>query len=333
MSSSNCEWSKNQCVGLNGKKSLANWWDAFDNCGDAASVAIIHKYCGDFKKTNDENYLITLSENEGKYGRENLFCSYLYRTTKHNQKLKIEISKNNLQSENTKMELMIFYTDTNIVDRLTIGSSDKNFLYENVALIELFFYIKEPMNSTPFEILFTETEKGGLQIWVYVVIVLISILFPFTVIFLCFYIHFLLKKRRQSESPNVSTQESNRGISNHTQKRSRLIIDNLFKSQLKQITFDKTIHLKYGSKCTICLEDYKEKDLVSITLCHHVFHYKCLSNWLYKNSTAIRCPNCNQPLESKSTITVNHFDEVTVINVRSSENVVPTIQMTTTSNE
>ena len=93
--------------------------------------------------------------------------------------------------------------------------------------------------------------------------------------------------------------------------------------------------MKYGSKCTICLEDLKTNELISITLCQHVFHYKCLSNWLYKAGATLRCPNCNQDLENKAKIEVNHFDEVTVINVRTSEAALNTrnIQMVTTTNE
>ena len=259
------------------------------------------------------------------YGRSNLFCSYLYRTTKHNTKLKIEMLHNNLHSDNTKMELLIFYSDTNIVDRIILDSTEKSLQYENVALVEIFFYIKHPMSTNPFEILLKETEKGGLQIWVYVVIVIVSILFPFTVIFLCFYIHFHFKKRRQSQA-NVPSQDSNR-----EQAAKRTKIENLFNSTLKPLSFDINLHLKYDSKCTICLDELKTNELICITLCHHVFHYKCLSSWLYKTSASIRCPNCNQDISSSHHVT--HFDEATLINVQSSENVIRTIQMTASSNE
>ena len=40
---------------------------------------------------------------------------------------------NNLHSDNTKMELLIFYSDTNIVDRIILDSTDKSLEYENVA--------------------------------------------------------------------------------------------------------------------------------------------------------------------------------------------------------
>lgn len=336
MSTNNCEWNKKQCSQLSGKKVYSNWWDAFDNCGDVASVAIMNQYCGEFEKNKDNNYKITLTENQGQYGSTNLFCSYLYRTSKHNPRLKMEIT-NHLMTDNTKLELIIFYIDTNLVDKIIIDNH-KELEYDNVALVELFFYIKHPMSINPFEIVFKETEKGALQIWIYVVVVIVSILFPFTVIFLCFYIHYLFKKSGRRHNPdrdNLSSQESNRGLSGHTTGRPKVVIDNLFTTTLKPINYDKDIHLKYGSKCTICLEDLKTNELISITLCQHVFHYKCLSNWLYKTGAGLRCPNCNQDLENKAKIEVNHFDEVTVINVRTSEAALNTrnIQMVTTTNE
>lgn len=55
--------------------------------------------------------------------------------------------------------------------------------------------------------------------------------------------------------------------------------------------------IKGGLSCTICLTKFKEgKSKVSITPCHHVFHYKCLSVWLLTNIDNPKCPNCNNNL-------------------------------------
>ena len=77
--------------------------------------------------------------------------------------------------------LIIFYIDTNLVDKIIIDNH-KELEYDNVALVELFFYIKHPMSINPFEIVFKETDKGALQIWISVVVVIVSILFPFTIV-------------------------------------------------------------------------------------------------------------------------------------------------------
>lgn len=45
-----------------------------------------------------------------------------------------------------------------------------------------------------------------------------------------------------------------------------------------------------GEKCTICLDQVKNTELLrSIPLCQHVFHAECLLNWLLVNEI---CPNC-----------------------------------------
>ena len=50
---------------------------------------------------------------------------------------------------------------------------------------------------------------------------------------------------------------------------------------------------KYNIECSICLEKFKEDiDMISITPCFHLFHYKCLVDYFHTNNSA-KCPNCN----------------------------------------
>ena len=61
--------------------------------------------------------------------------------------------------------------------------------------------------------------------------------------------------------------------------------------QFKHIT-------KYESfketECAICMEEYKGRDIIkSFYKCNHIFHKKCLLNWLKKNN---KCPICNHDL-------------------------------------
>ena len=47
--------------------------------------------------------------------------------------------------------------------------------------------------------------------------------------------------------------------------------------------------------CTICLEDFKLKSKLSILSCEHIYHKKCINDWIEsKNDTMnVKCPNCN----------------------------------------
>ena len=43
--------------------------------------------------------------------------------------------------------------------------------------------------------------------------------------------------------------------------------------------------------CSICLSDFKEMKTITLTNCHHKFHFKCIKEWLSQNN---RCPLCNE---------------------------------------
>lgn len=62
---------------------------------------------------------------------------------------------------------------------------------------------------------------------------------------------------------------------------------------LKKEKFTENISIKYGKDiiCTICLEDItnKEED-IHITKCGHIFHYKCITEYINKDKN--KCPNC-----------------------------------------
>ena len=58
---------------------------------------------------------------------------------------------------------------------------------------------------------------------------------------------------------------------------------------------------KYESRketeCAICLEQFKGIDIIkSFYKCEHIFHKKCLLNWLKKNN---KCPLCNHDLSEE----------------------------------
>jgi hypothetical protein len=55
------------------------------------------------------------------------------------------------------------------------------------------------------------------------------------------------------------------------------------------LNFDKK---NYGEECPICLEifdEYDDVELLCTLKCGHSYHKKCLSDWLFKDSS---CPTC-----------------------------------------
>ena len=97
-------------------------------------------------------------------------------------------------------------------------------------------------------------------------------------------------------------QENN----NSNKSKSQKIIENkkklmiLFKTILRAQEYTNSHNKIDCPKCTICYEDFEiYNSVVSITPCQHIFHYRCLHNWLNKNAVNNpKCPNCNFDLMS-----------------------------------
>lgn len=49
----------------------------------------------------------------------------------------------------------------------------------------------------------------------------------------------------------------------------------------------------YKSGCTICIEQFVKNAIIVKLDCLHIFHKECLKEWLEKNITRPKCPNCN----------------------------------------
>ncbi|KAI4325788.1 hypothetical protein MLD38_031155 [Melastoma candidum] len=50
--------------------------------------------------------------------------------------------------------------------------------------------------------------------------------------------------------------------------------------------------------CTICLEDYKDGEIIKVLPCRHEFHSSCVESWLKKGGKV--CPVCKHDVRAKS---------------------------------
>jgi hypothetical protein len=75
--------------------------------------------------------------------------------------------------------------------------------------------------------------------------------------------------------------------------------------------------MNLGGGCSICLAEFKKKSKVSITPCKHVFHYKCIHDWLYKNIRNPKCPNCNNEiLNEEEAHNINQEKDTKIIKIK-----------------
>ena len=69
------------------------------------------------------------------------------------------------------------------------------------------------------------------------------------------------------------------------------------KISIKTIKFTDDYQYK---NCTICLEDFELNSKLSVLNCDHIYHQKCINEWIgIKNDIYnVKCPNCNSNIYS-----------------------------------
>ena len=67
---------------------------------------------------------------------------------------------------------------------------------------------------------------------------------------------------------------------------------NKMKKKVNKIKYTENMNYK---NCTICLEDFELNENLSILSCEHIYHIKCINDWinLKNDMKSVRCPNCN----------------------------------------
>ena len=80
-------------------------------------------------------------------------------------------------------------------------------------------------------------------------------------------------------------------------------IQQLFDTELVPTYYSKELDDKDFNGCTICLQKFKDNvSKICILACNHIFHYKCLFDWLINNKHW-KCPICNLDLTHKVKLT------------------------------
>ena len=90
---------------------------------------------------------------------------------------------------------------------------------------------------------------------------------------------------------NPMEEEIEEYIPNNIDENIENNIDNNISDLLEEIEITEDIINKARiEECPICLEDYSFNNKICYLPCFHVFHSKCIKNWLNKSKN---CPLCN----------------------------------------
>ena len=309
----------------------------YDKCSLSKKKELKNNKCGKSdisKEINNKDFYQFFSFNNPEYLNENnLLCHYTINN--ENGKLKddflieIEIDKKNPSktiTENDGKNLIIIFVKE-------ISSSKPNFYEVNlseifdkkinvkiaqfksisiyISLIKNNGFIKTGQIISLYLGAKTDSsKKDTLKNYRIALIVLCIVIF--SCIGICIIIYLVKYRRNRPELYNlraIQIQDNHNSRNNgiyQDEKKNKL--EKLYKNQLKKRKYLKKENINETTACSICLEEFVEnKSEVSITPCMHIFHYKCLYNWLFMENSKSLCPYCNYDLLSEKPPTKRHI--------------------------
>ncbi len=293
-----CKWEeyKSQCEYSLVSVSSVDWKNYYKSCVDFGSKQIQKSFCGEFIKVKNK-YVLEIPNKNGYYGLDNLYCTYTFTNDKSGGSVfDVNFQKN---QEDVYVDYIVYYTDSTY-NYVSPRKDESSSSYTKVKFFEFFVYLGDNFRQSPFRV---EIEiKDYSKIIIIGTILIISI---FCVV--CAIAIYCFSKRLINEARTTNNYGTG-AIIIHPNSNDNYIIEEqqLKKKKIEELLNDpeclgskicKKEYEKYGNNCTICLEEFKvDKDYVSVTPCEHVFHYKCLSNYMKKSITNTHCPNCNGDL-------------------------------------
>ena len=329
-----CSWDNDnsKCAKL-ANNPLDKWYNELSSCTTNTEQ---FKYCAEVDKRlsldgyityslNDfsENEMaIELPERYGKYGTYNFVCSYKYFDNTYSEMTyNIEI-KFLLDNTTTSLELpSIIYATSSGTSNIIEISESTTLKCEKCTNFIFAIFLKGSYPSSPFYISVT-LDRSDTMKYLSLCSILIVILIVIGIVICCISRYSNKKAREQlrllmiqraRENMTIIQRENNelnfKECHEDLEEKNKQKLDTLFQTTMAE-HFYKTEYNQYGGGCSICLENFKKKSKVAITPCKHVFHFKCIKDWLYKNAKNPKCPNCNiDVLEYKPEIQENEKKE------------------------
>ena len=290
-----------------------------------------NKYIEYFSNNNDlnnicGNKILTVNTKKNKYNFEILKINSEYTTQQflNNQKIHCyyEFENNYYKDTNKNISLIIRHqnneninsNDTNKINfyivimlysqsnSAIIYDLNKNSLNNSIDLIELKYYtgfslyididtngsIKE---SITISLNFENNKKLSP---IYILLIVLGALILLILIILVISIIKSKLKKNQRQNNNVNNDS---GSAEEQEKKLKMRkIKQLFATEFIPQYYSKDLDEKGFNACTICLKKFKNNaSKIIVISCNHIFHYKCLYDWLITNNHW-KCPICNLDL-------------------------------------
>ena len=249
-------------------------------------------------KDNAQNFLVN----------KKLHCHYefendYYKDSDKNLSLIIEYKNddnNNIQSN--FMIIIMLYSGTNSAKIFDLKKD--NIKHQELTELKYYssftLYIDVDTNNNikdSITIFLQYEDNKKLSPIVILLIILGGLIFIILVILAISVIKSKLKKKQRQRTQRNNNPASNQEEIEKKEKIKK--IQQLFETELVPIYYSKELDDREFNGCTICLEKYRDNaSKICILACNHIFHYKCLFDWLINNKHW-KCPICNLDLTHK----------------------------------
>jgi hypothetical protein len=250
-------------------------------------------------KNNVQNYLIN----------KKLHCHFVfqndyYKDNDRNVSLIIEYqNEENNHIQSNFMIIIMLYSQASYANIFELNKDNLG----KQELIELKYYISFTLfidvdtnnnlkDSITISLLY-ENKKTLSPIYI-LLIILGALIFIILVILAISIIKSKLKKN-QRQTPERNNNNNAPDPEEIAKKEKIKRIEQLFETEILPIYYSKELDDKEFNGCTICLQKFRDNvSKICILPCNHIFHYKCLYDWLINNKHW-KCPICNLDLTEK----------------------------------
>lgn len=277
----------------------------------------LKKICGnnfikidtDESKKTYELLIINKDNSQSFLKNEKMHCYYefnnqYYKDSNKNISLIIEhkLYDNNINEDITNfMIIILLYSQKNSAN---IFDLNINNLKNKVEIIDLKYYsgftcfIDVEQNNNikdSLSISLDYIDNKKLSPIIILLIILGGLIFIILVILVISIIKSKLKKRQRIN--NLNNNNPNQPNQEEKEKKDKVKkIKQLFDNELVPLYYSKELDDKGFNGCSICLKKYRNNtSKIIILFCNHIFHYKCIYDWLIINKHW-KCPICNLDL-------------------------------------
>ena len=293
-----CKWEENMCKEKTEKTIENSWFNLFNNCSnDSSSSLIMNEYCG--KPTSNISIIsntISLKMKNDIYSPKNLYCKWQILNMSIETTVNFNFTLLKFDPNQDKYTFIIMF---NKEKNLYIDISDsKYFQTDNIMSIVLHYTSNETKIYLPFYFNFQYLTQNmtTYSVMTYLMLIIASIIgFLFFVLCIRSFINNIFERFISANSnSNIEIHQVNTEFNNLK----------MFVNEFKPILYSENFN-EFSCLCTICLENFIDNVEVIKLECKHLYHYKCLNDWLSKNQRMLKCPNCNNKIISRKSIEVN----------------------------